>query len=95
MNYKEYVEDTYAEAFEGIFCRLIVTAEDEETLRRAAEDATATPAVVIGRTEGGIERWLIEDETPDGRKGVLLQFWGGLDPNKPIEESIKKFEKEL
>ncbi|MBS7660312.1 formylmethanofuran--tetrahydromethanopterin N-formyltransferase [Candidatus Bathyarchaeota archaeon] len=91
----ERIEDTYSEAFEGIFCRLIVTADDEETLRRAAEDSTATPAIVIGRTEGGIEKWLSEDETPDRRKGVLLQFWGGLDPNKPIEESINKFEKEL
>lgn len=95
MNIIERIEDTYSEAFEGIFCRLIVTADDEETLRRAAEDSTATPAIVIGRTEGGIERWLNEDETPDRRKGVLLQFWGGLDPNKPIEESINKFEKEL
>jgi len=95
VNIIERIEDTYSEAFEGIFCRLIVTADDEETLRRAAEDSTATPAIVIGRTEGGIERWLNEDETPDIRKGVLLQFWGGLDPNKPIEESINKFEKEL
>ncbi|MEM2255310.1 MAG: formylmethanofuran--tetrahydromethanopterin N-formyltransferase [Candidatus Bathyarchaeia archaeon] len=95
VNIIERIEDTYSEAFEGIFCRLIVTADDEETLRRAAEDSTATPAIVIGRTEGGIERWLSEDETPDRRKGVLLQFWGGLDPNKPIEESINKFEKEL
>ncbi|MEM1659554.1 MAG: formylmethanofuran--tetrahydromethanopterin N-formyltransferase [Candidatus Bathyarchaeia archaeon] len=95
VNIIERIEDTYSEAFEGIFCRLIVTADDEETLRRAAEDSTATPAIVIGRTEGGIERWLNEDETPDRRKGVLLQFWGGLDPNKPIEESINKFEKEL
>lgn len=95
MNIIERIEDTYSEAFEGIFCRLIVTADDEETLRRAAEDSTATPAIVIGRTEGGIEKWLSEDETPDRRKGVLLQFWGGLDPNKPIEESINKFEKEL
>ncbi|MEM0216610.1 MAG: formylmethanofuran--tetrahydromethanopterin N-formyltransferase [Candidatus Bathyarchaeia archaeon] len=95
VNIIERIEDTYSEAFEGIFCRLIVTADDEETLRRAAEDSTATPAIVIGRTEGGIEKWLSEDETPDRRKGVLLQFWGGLDPNKPIEESINKFEKEL
>ncbi|RLI37315.1 formylmethanofuran--tetrahydromethanopterin formyltransferase, partial [Candidatus Bathyarchaeota archaeon] len=35
---KVEIEDTYAEAFEGIYFRVIVTAEDEETLRRAAED---------------------------------------------------------
>ncbi|MEM2911090.1 MAG: formylmethanofuran--tetrahydromethanopterin N-formyltransferase [Candidatus Bathyarchaeia archaeon] len=89
------IEDTYAEAFEGIYCRVIVTADDEETLRRAAEDATATPSIVIGRIEGGIEKWLSEKETPDKRKGALLQFWGELNPKKGFEESVKKFEVEL
>ena len=92
---KGFIEDTYAEAFEGIHCRVIVTADDEETLRRAAEDATATPSIVIGRIEGGIEKWLNEKETPDRRKGALLQFWGGIDPKKPFLESVKKFEVEL
>ena len=91
----EKIEDTYAEAFDGIYCRVIVTADDEEILRKAAEDATATPSIVIGRIEGGIEKWLSEKETPDGRKGVILQFWGGIDETKPLEESIKKFEVEL
>jgi len=92
---KAEVEDTYAEAFEGILCRIIVTADDEETLRKAAEDATATPSIVIGRVEGGIEKWLSEKETPDKRQGALLQFWGGIDPKKPFSDSIKKFEVEL
>ncbi len=92
---KELVEDTYAEAFEGIYCRVVVTADDEETLRKAALHATATPSIVIGRVEGGIERWLSEKETPDGRKGVILQFWGGIDPKKPFSDSLKKFEIEL
>jgi len=89
------VDDTYAEAFEGIYCRVIMTADDEETLRKAALHATATPSIVIGRIEGGIERWLSEKETPDGRKGAVLQFWGGIDPKKPFSESLKKFEIEL
>ncbi|MEM3874925.1 MAG: formylmethanofuran--tetrahydromethanopterin N-formyltransferase [Candidatus Bathyarchaeia archaeon] len=95
MTKKELVEDTYAEAFEGIYCRVAVTADDEETLRKAALHATATPSIVIGRVEGGIERWLSEKETPDGRKGVILQFWGGIDPKKPFSDSLKKFEIEL
>ncbi len=95
MSLEGKIEDTYAEAFEGIYCRVIVTAEDEEILRKAAEDATATPAVVIGRIEGGIEKWLSEDETPDGRKGAILQFWGGIDEKKPLKDSVKKFEIEL
>ena len=81
---REKIEDTYAEAFDGIYCRVIVTADEEEILRKAAEDATATPSIVIGRTEGGIEKWLSEKETPDGRKGVILQFWGGIDETKPV-----------
>ena len=92
---KSRIEDTYAEAFQGIYCRLMVTADDEGTLRRAAEDATATPSIVIGRVEGGIEKWLSSEETPDKRRGALLQFWGGIDPKKPLVDSVKKFETEL
>lgn len=89
------IEDTYAEAFEGIFCRVMVTADDVETVRAAAQDATATPSVVIGRTEGGIERFLTKKETPDQREGAILQFWTGTTPNKPFNETLEKFQKEL
>jgi formylmethanofuran--tetrahydromethanopterin N-formyltransferase len=91
----EKLDETYAEAFEGIFIRIILTAEDLETLRAAAEECTSTPSIVIGRVEGGIERYLSEKETPDGRNGAIIQFWGGLDPKKPLEDSVKKFEIEL
>jgi len=89
------IEDTYAEAFDGLYCRVIVTADDEEVLRRAAEDATATPSIVIGRIEGGIERWLGKKEAPDEREGAILQFWGEIDDGKPLDDSIKKLEVEL
>ena len=92
---KTKIEDTYAEAFDGLHCRVIVTADDEEVLKRAAEDATATPSIVIGRIEGGIERWLDKTETPDGRKGAILQFWGEIQEGKPLDKSIKKLEVEL
>ena len=92
---KAEIEDTYAEAFEGLFSRVIITADVEEVLRRAAMDATATPSIVIGRVEGGVERWLREEETPDQRKGAILQFWGGIDKRKPFKDAIKKFEVEL
>jgi formylmethanofuran--tetrahydromethanopterin N-formyltransferase len=69
------VENTYCEAFKGICCRVIVTAEDIETVKRAAYDATSTPGTVIGRVEGGIEAWLDKNETPDQRYGALIQFW--------------------
>lgn len=89
------VEDTYAEAFDGLYFRIMVTADDMNTLRRAAEDATATPSVVIGRIEGGIERWVPRSETPDGRFGVILQFWSGIDENKPLEDVVRRFYREL
>jgi len=92
---KAEIEDTYAEAFDGIISRVIVTADHPEVLRKAAEDATATPSIVIGRIEGGIEKYLDKHETSDGRNGALLQFWGGIDENKPLEEAVKKFEAEL
>jgi len=92
---KAEIEDTYAEAFAGIFCRVAVTADDERTLRSAAEDSTATPSVVIGRVEGGVEKWLSENETPDQRKGAVLQFWGALNPETPFAELLNKFETEL
>src|SRR3989337_4331502 len=89
------VEDTYAEAFAGVFCRLMVTADDAQTLRGAVEDSTATPSVVIGRVEGGGEKWLSKKETLDKRLGALLQFWGQIESKKPFAESLKKFEAEL
>jgi formylmethanofuran--tetrahydromethanopterin N-formyltransferase len=92
---KVKVEDTYAEAFEGLYCRVIITADDKETLHKAAEDATSTPSVVIGRTEGGIEKYLGKNETPDKRIGALLQFWSKIDEDKPFEKSLERFEKEL
>ena len=92
---KTEVENTYAEAFEGLYCRVIVTADDEEVLHSAAEDATATPSIVVGRVEGGIEKWLIPKETPDDRMGAILQFWGGIDNRKPVQISLEKFETEL
>ena len=92
---KAEIEDTFAEAFEGIYTRVIVTASKLEILKKAADDITATPSLVIGRTEGGIEKYLNKEETPDKRRGVLIQFWGGIDKKKPLEASVKKFEVEL
>jgi formylmethanofuran--tetrahydromethanopterin N-formyltransferase len=74
-NFEMKVKDTYCEAFRGTCCRVIVTADDIDTVQRAAHDATSTPGTVIGRVEGGIESWLTKDETPDNRYGALIQFW--------------------
>jgi formylmethanofuran--tetrahydromethanopterin N-formyltransferase len=92
---KSLIADIYAEAFSGLYCRIVVTAEESTTLTKAALDSTSTPAVVIGRLEGGVEKWLTDHETPDKRPGAILQFWGGIDPKKSFEEVLKKFNVEL
>jgi formylmethanofuran--tetrahydromethanopterin N-formyltransferase len=70
-----YVEDTYCEAFEGLCVQLMVTAQDAKFLNRAANSFTALPSTVFGDAEGGIVRWLTEDETIDGRVGAIVQLW--------------------
>jgi formylmethanofuran--tetrahydromethanopterin N-formyltransferase len=89
------IEDTYSEAFDGLFCRIIITAKDETRLKRAAYGSTALPMVVVGRTEGGVETWLTSKQTPDKRLGAIVQFWGATDESKPFENSLKKFVKEV
>lgn len=71
------VEDTYCEAFSGLFSRMLVTAVDGKRLRRAAVAATSLPCTVFGESEGGIERWVGPEETPDGRDGAVIQIWIG------------------
>jgi formylmethanofuran--tetrahydromethanopterin N-formyltransferase len=89
------IEDTYAEAFDGLFCRIVITAKDEVRLERAAYGSTALPMVVVGRTEGGVEKVLTSMQTPDKRLGAIVQFWGAIDESKPFENSLKKFVKEV
>jgi len=86
------IEDTYCEAFDGLFTRICVTARDEKRLKQAAYNATALPCTVFGESEGGIERWLSEHETPDGRKGAVIQFWVnyGEDAPKKLEYEVSK-----
>lgn len=88
MSYHERIENTFAEAFTGKCVRAIITAEDEEIVKKAAFDATSTPGAVIGRVEGGVERFLDASQTPDNRPGAMVQFYFGLD-------DLEKFEVEL
>jgi formylmethanofuran--tetrahydromethanopterin N-formyltransferase len=69
------VEDTYCEAFEGLCVQLMITAQDSKFLNRAANAFTALPSTVFGDAEGGIVRWLTENETIDGRLGAIIQLW--------------------
>ncbi len=71
------IEDTFAEAFPMTATRVLVTAETIAWARTAAQTATGYAASVIGcDAEAGIERELSADETPDGRPGVSLLFFG-------------------
>lgn len=69
------IEDTYCEAFDGLFSRMLITAGDEKRLYRATLGAAALPSTVFNKSEGGVERWLDERETPDGRRGAVVQIW--------------------
>ncbi len=71
------IVDTFAEAFPMTACRVIVTAINPHWAEIAAVAATGYAASVIGcDAEAGIERTLSPDETPDGRPGVSLLFFG-------------------
>ena len=71
------IEDTFAEAFPMSAARAIVTAETIAWARIAGQSATGYAASVIGcDAEAGIERELSLEETPDGRPGVSLLFFG-------------------
>ncbi|MFL5338943.1 MAG: formylmethanofuran--tetrahydromethanopterin N-formyltransferase, partial [Gemmataceae bacterium] len=71
------IVDTFAEAFPMTAARLLVTAETAGWARTAGQVATGYAASVIGcDAEAGIERELPLDETPDGRPGVSLLFFG-------------------
>ncbi len=71
------IEDTFAEAFPMTATRVLVTAETIGWARTAGQAATGYAASVIGcDAEAGIERELSPDESPDGRPGVALLFFG-------------------
>jgi formylmethanofuran--tetrahydromethanopterin N-formyltransferase len=84
------LEDTYCEAFDGLYVRMLITAKNERYLKRAAHGAACLPSTVVGRTEGGVERWLGPSETPDGRPGALCQVWA-----EAGKDALQKFEYEL
>lgn len=71
------IENTFAEAFPMSAARLIVTAATPHWALTAAQAASGYASSVIGcDAEAGIERWLEPEETPDGRPGISLLFFG-------------------
>jgi formylmethanofuran--tetrahydromethanopterin N-formyltransferase len=86
------IDPTYAEAFDGLFSRFIITADNRQLLERATLSATALPSTVFGKSEAGVEKWLLGStpETPDKRIGALVQVWVNYGKDAP-----KKLESEL
>ncbi|MCX8501617.1 MAG: formylmethanofuran--tetrahydromethanopterin N-formyltransferase [Alphaproteobacteria bacterium] len=67
----------FAEAFDMTATRIIVTADSEPWVRIAAATMTgfATSVIACG-VEAGIEKFLGEEETPDGRPGASILLFG-------------------
>jgi formylmethanofuran--tetrahydromethanopterin N-formyltransferase len=71
------IEATFAEAFPMNAARLLVTAETLEWAETASRLATGYAASVIGcDAEAGVERPLNAEESPDGRPGYSMLFFG-------------------
>src|SRR5262245_11847028 len=71
------IEDTFAEAFSMWAARAVVTAATREWALTAGRVATGYATSVIGcDAEAGIESELAPADTPDGRPGVSLLFFG-------------------
>jgi formylmethanofuran--tetrahydromethanopterin N-formyltransferase len=74
------VEDTFAEAFRGIYAEVLVTARDRRWLDHAVYAATGNASsTILCDCEAGLDRYVGPggDEaapTPDGRPGAVLQF---------------------
>ncbi len=67
------IDDTFAEAFEMRYTRLVVTAASRHWLEQAAAAFCGYGSSVIGcDAECGIEQFVLADTTPDGRPGVAL-----------------------
>jgi formylmethanofuran--tetrahydromethanopterin N-formyltransferase len=65
--------DTFAEAFPVWLSRVIITAATRQWAYKAAVEATGFATSKIGcPCEAGIERYLKNKETPDGRVGVSI-----------------------
>jgi formylmethanofuran--tetrahydromethanopterin N-formyltransferase len=72
-----FIVDTFAEGFGLRVARVVVTAHDRFWLEAASRSVTGYGTSVIGcDAEVGVERWIPESETMDGRVGVSLLACG-------------------
>ena len=75
MTSRAEIDDTYAEAFRSIYAEVLITARDRRWLDHAVSSATGNASSsILCDCEAGIDRYLDEDATPDGRPGAIVQF---------------------
>lgn len=71
------IDDTFAEAFDMKYTRLVITAHDEYWLSAAVKEFTGYSSSVIAcDLEAGLDNWLTIDKTPDGRPGASVLAFG-------------------
>ena len=71
------VLDTYAEAFDMRYTRLVVTASEEYWLDAALREATGySTSVIACDAETGISQSMKPESTPDGRCGAAVLIFG-------------------
>ncbi|HIE34374.1 MAG TPA: formylmethanofuran--tetrahydromethanopterin N-formyltransferase [Candidatus Altiarchaeales archaeon] len=79
------IDDTYAEAFEGLYSEILVTAKNSKWLMASVNSAIGFATSIVGCTcEAGIDRIIEPEDTPDGRIGAAVQFWVASFCNDPV-----------
>ena len=86
------IDDTYAEAFEGLYSEILVTAKNSKWLMASVNSAIGFATSTVGCTcEAGIDRIIEPENTPDGRIGAAVQFWVASfcnDPERTLEHEL-------
>jgi len=77
MSSKVKIEDTFAEAFPMLACRILITAENEKWALTSAKTATGfASSIIASPAEAGVEGTLVPPEkTPDGRPGAMIHIY--------------------
>lgn len=81
------IENTFAEAFEAWYSRVLITAINKKWAEIAAREACGYATSLIGcDAEAGIDTFLSPKETPDGRYGCVIQIWSNT--KEGVEKSL-------
>ena len=69
-------QNAFAEGFPMWVSRLVITALNPELAEIAGQVSTGYgTSIIMAPGETGIERKIDATQTPDGRPGVVTQFW--------------------